>query len=317
MRCGRSRLSGEWSCPACGCDVYADHVPGSARPRKALPSPLGGVLAGLVELHPGQVLLLHGPRGVGKSTVALQALTRPSVVTAEMAPHQVLTYARRIRARLTEVRVPVWDAAAARIELQLAPERSSRDVLLDSLTATGRPVEALAALRAWCSERGARAIAIVQQTKEGEARGPSSLGFDCDVEVRLEEVAGQRRAVVEKNRNGPEGSRLYRLTEAGAHSAPAPRYYSVEGHGGRYQLRPHPDPGARYAEYLRAVEASMQRDEGGEQLTLPEPPAAVAAQRSALYRGGWIEPVDHEARAAFALAHGVPYFSPVRPQHGV
>lgn len=311
-RCSRERRPGEYGCPDCGADAYDGVVRGNSRPRAQKKHPLGGILAGLVDLPPGGLVLLHGPRGVGKTTIAMQAFSETWWCSSEMGPRLILEYAHRVKARIYRITRPEWiepEDGAAHIDLR-QPAGEPRDLVLDSVTATKHPAEAMAAARAYCEAHARRAICIVQQTKDGEARGPSTLGFDCDVEIRLEVEGGRRRLLVEKNRYGREGALSYNLGAHGPELPKADRYYSVEGEGGAYRLVAHPAPKAVYAAYLTAAEASRENEEP-EILRLPAPPCAVAAKKSALYRGGWIEPEDWEERKAFSEAHGVPYYSPL------
>jgi hypothetical protein len=276
------------------------------------PSPVRGLLANVVDLPPGGLALLHGPRGVGKTTIMLGMLEQPWLVTSEMDPQELLRYAKRQGAELAGVSRFTWIGEPTN-EILLNVRRGGfdvpPDVLFDSASATGHPVEAVQAMRRRCARYGTRGLVIVHQTKDGEARGSGSITYEVDVELRLEDDRGERRVLVEKNRYGPVGSVAYRMTTEGV-SLPSPNgYYSVEGAAGRYRLVRH--PAARrmfHAAYLWAVEAAR---DAGEELDLPAAPLAVAASPSRLYRGGWVEPQDVSERRAFAEAHGIPYFSPV------
>lgn len=316
--CGRTRRAGEHGCPACGAEVYGTAVPGTAVPREREAGEIGGVLAGVIQVPRGKVVLLHGPRGIGKTTVALSMFKLPWVSAPEMDPDEYLRYASRAGFRLACVNRPVWIGDPVN-KILLNPPREAdgpegpADLVLDSVTKTKHPVEALAAVQAWCDQRGARAVVIAQETKEGSPAGSSSLGYDVDIELAMEEYQGRRRIVVEKNRFGPETTVTYDLTDVGAQSPVFSDYYSVEGSLGKYRLVKHPAPRrlARHADYLREAEKRIRKGEES-LLRLPDPPVAVAAQRSDLYPGGWVEPDDRPARAEFARMHGVPYFSPVR-----
>lgn len=304
--CGRAKLQGEYGCPACGAEVYGTAVPASARPRPAPePPPVFGVLAGAIIVPTTAIVLLHGPQGIGKSTVALEMFARPWIITAEMAPPLVLQFCERAGLTRAGISQPEWTPEAELVHLGISREELGADVMFDSLTAYGHPVEALAAVRAYVLKYNARAVVIVQNTKDGSPRGSATLGYDVDIVLRMEESAGKRRIVVEKNRFGPGTTISYSLGDKGVEKPVFTRYYSVEGSLGTYRLVRHPGgKRARYADYLRYAETAEEHH-------LPPPPLAVTAQRSNLYRGGWIEPDDWAERAQFARRAGIPHFSPV------
>lgn len=331
MECGRRRLPGEYACPVCLCDSYTATVSGRATPQPIPPeAALFGVLAPLL-LPVGYVGLLHGPRGAGKTSLALAALvpsrtgvTLPAssrsasvtpddvdataapgprgvtVYTSEMDPALVLAYAGRLGVELDDVRTPhrpedphapiVWDF----------PQRPT-DLILDSLTALGREVDALHDLIAYCTRSGSRALVIAHEVKQrGEVRGSAEIAYLVDLEIRVTREGGYRLAEVLKNRFGPEVSIPFTLGGKGAGLPTWDRYYSIEGEGGRYSVKPFP-PGGPYADAYRDPEIIK---------VLPPPPLAVAAQRSPLYAGFWVEPADIAERRDFATRLGLPFWSP-------
>ena len=293
-----------------------DHVPSSAVPVERSPTPVGGVLGRVLSMAPGKVAILHGPRGVGKSTLMLDMFPGAWICSDEMEPEQVLAYTARQGVRHGGISVPRWNEEAQRFDLGVRDPWDGRpyDLCFDSATSVGHDLEALQAVQARCRELGTRGLVILQQTKDGDARGDARLTFMCDVEIQLSVEQGERRAEVRKNRGGPEVSICYRLGPRGLELPRFDGYYSIEGEGGRYELVRHPAARRRrYAGLLRSAEASAAK---GEPVELPPPPLAVCALRSALYRGGWVEPHDVEERERFASAHGVPYFSPTRSVHG-
>lgn len=325
LRCGRERREGEFQCPAfladapdkrCGCATYGDTVPGSAVVSLALQGAMRGVLAGLLTLPPGDVALVKGPRGVGKTSVVLTGLSKPWVATSEMKPQKVFDYARRLGVEVMGVSTITVDPETGAVDLNIPAEawepvdgRPAADVALDSLTGVGRPRDVLAAARGHANATGARVAAVSQTTTDGEARGGSDLEFNADAVVNLEEMGdGGRRATVEKSRSGPEGSRLYRVTLEGEVTLPDYRaFYTVSGIAPHYTLRHFPPvKGARdpFGAFLRHVSKTGKRRD------LPErgPVAVAAMDGGQLYPGRWTEPPDGDARRAFALAHGVPYY---------
>jgi len=306
VRCGRQRRPSEFACPGtpvapCGGTFYGREVPGTARPSPTS-GPLAGALAGLLELPPGAVALLHGPKGAGKTSIALTALTEPWVSSSEMAPGMVLAYAARMGVRLAGVSTPELleprPLEGPPVRLHVPRRHAAGDVLLDSVTRCGDALGALRALEAHCKATGARGIAIAQHTKEGDVKGPAALEYDCDAIVEVQ----RGRLNVTKNRFGREDSRLFALEEAGAALPTWDRYYSIEGDGPNYRIVPWPSsPGARFAEPYRAATAGK--------LELPEPPIAVAAEHSRVY-GGWIAPPDVAQRKQFAASNGLTFWEP-------
>lgn len=268
--------------------------------------PLRGPLAGLLELPRGCVLLLHGPRGGGKTSIGLAALgvpagleaPRPYVVTSEMAPSLVNLYASRMGLELAGCVEPDPELdALGRLRLNV-PASFTGDVLLDSLTRCVSAELALEELRAYARSRNVRAIGIAQWTKDGDMRGPASLGHDVDAVAMVE----HGRIVVTKNRFGPERSRTFVLEGAGATLPTWDRYYSIEGEGPDLRIVSWPSDRARYADPYRHAKG----------LELPPPPLATAAQKAELYAGGWVEPSDVERRCEFAREHGLNFWTPLR-----
>lgn len=316
LNCARSRRAGEWSCPGCGCDSYGERIStdtGPAGDEGALP--LGGLLAGLVNLPPGKLALMHGPKGWGKTTIAFQAFDHPWIVSNESAIGLVRAYCRRLGVRyagISTTKLIEEPDQPVMVDFDL-PDEVPREIVLDSTT-IGEPaltLRALKALRDLCELHGSRAIAIAQVTSDGEARGGPQIQHLPDVVIRLEAVEGTRQLVVEKNRFGPEGIRSYELTAEGARLPTRTAYYTVEGTAPRFRLLQHPHPQARYNGLYRAVERLLQKDQPvPHSLRLPPPPLATAALESVLYPSGLVEPEDVAARRRFAEDHGVTFFSP-------
>lgn len=313
--CGRARELGEWGCP-CGCDVYGAEVPPGVAGAETFPlRRLAGALGGVLSVRPPAVIGMHGRRGSGKTTLALQACTRPHVVTAEMDEGLVAAYLTRLGVRhhgisrprreedpLTRQAVIRWGESA----------ESADELVLDSATETGDELLAVETARAWATRRGGVAIVIFQHTKAGDARGSAQALHACDVEVLVEQLDGERVVSVVKNRFGGTTSAAFDLAGGGPAQPARDRYYSVEGEAPAYRLVPYPSPrSGPYAAFWRWAEAQLNDpSDDGEPVTLPDAPCAVAALRSELYRPPWSEPPDVADRAAFARAQGVPYWSP-------
>lgn len=312
LGCGRGRRAGEWSCPCCSGEDYGERLEGE---RDLVPSPdlepLGGVLEGLLELGRGDVAMLKGPKGIGKTTIALQALSEPWVVTNEMSPENVRRYARRIGVRLaglSESRLIPEEEGGPRFDLGL-PDEAPQSLILDSLTESGDPVRALLDLRELVKAEGIRALVVSQVTSDGGARGGPRLEHLVDAVIVLGQVEGVRELAVVKNRNGREGARLFELDAGGARLPARGGYYTIEGTFPGYRLVRHPDPRARWAGLFQAAERCLAK---GEPLPfrLPGPPLATAAAISPLYPGGFTEPEDAKERRAFARSQGLPYYFP-------
>lgn len=299
LSCGRTRAGGEFRCPACRCTVYGPRIPGNLV-RVPLQEPgdhLAGLLGRVLDRFPaGRLALLYGPRGIGKSTVALSAWKLGAhVYTLEMDPALVADYCHRIGT------TPAWIIAPSSPSELVYPPEALR-VVLDSLSATGpEAVPCLQALLAHCRGTGARAIVVVHTTKAGTIRGPETIPHLADTVVRLEELDGNRALVPEKHRGSPARAVLYRITDRGAVLPAWDRYYSVEGTPPGLRLVAFPSPGTWTRHAGRLARAAKKRDG-----TLPPPPLALS-MLDAGQLGGWVEPPDGAERERFSIAHGLAY----------
>lgn len=316
VRCGRSRRAGEVECPGlleggerCGCELYSDRVRGDARPAEPEAAPLRGLLGELLQLPAGDVAVVYGPKGAGKSTLALTAFDAPIYLTSEMPAATILRYARRCKVRLGEI-VQYQRQAERCIDgvevlpvIPLSQEPGEVvDLIIDSISATGEPELAFAALRDFCAVTGARALALVQVTKDHQARGSEAILHMADAVVRVD----HRRIVVEKTRSGAGGALPFTLTAAGPRRLVRKGFFSVEGPP--YRLLGYPDPTAQFDSLLRRAE--RDRTFGRELRELREHVAgiAVAGRVSALYAAGAVEPDDWRERARCALLEGAAYY---------
>lgn len=314
VRCGRQRRTTDWACPACGCDLYSDHVSGRAQVELAEPYKLRGPLQSL-EMRGGGLLLLWGGPGSGKTTVALQALgapepsssssssataltslTSPDVITSEMSPDLVLAYARRIGVQVSRIWAPTAELELETFGAELPAD--GRPIIYDSLTNGPEAVGVLGELQRYAEAHGVVVVAISQATKDGKFRGDRRLEHNADTVCELRDGRG----IVTKNRRGPLGTFVFDLNELGAQTRVWDRYYSVEGTHPNYRVVPWPS-GGRYAAPLRQHKTLADRG-----IELPPPPVAVSAEASDLYPGGFIEPPDVEQRRAYAEGLGLPFW---------
>ena len=225
-----------------------------------------------------------------------------TVYTTEMDPSLVLSYAARMGVELADVREPHKPADPEDPILWDWPEEPG-DLLLDSLSSLGREVEALRDLKHQCEKHHIRALIIAHETKKkDDVRGSGEIAYECDLEIRVTREAGYHLADVVKNRFGACFSIPFMLGGQGVDFPEWDRYYSIEGDGGRFSVRPFPSSNASYADPFR-YPAELGR-------SLPPPPLAVAAQYAPLYPGKWVEPSDNGERRAFAARLGLPYWSP-------
>jgi hypothetical protein len=307
VKCARPRESGEFRCVGvttaghlCGCTVYDSTVPGSAVPTVPDIPPLFGQLGELLALPRGEVAILLGPRGAGKSGLALTAFRRYWVSSTEMNPPKILEYAARLGARRGLVGCTMLraDGDSDHVDLRVARPALGEpwpDLIVDAIQhGEVSPQRVLRQIYSYTRATGARAIAVSQVTRTGEARGGADLEHLCDA---LLEVTRQRVSVL-KSRSGPERSAPHR--RAGA-SPTVARYYAVETTRQGYAMRMHPGD-LKWGAPFRAAER-------GNLDLLPPPPLALAAKRSTLYGGQWVDAPDWEARRDYAHALGVPFLT--------
>lgn len=261
--------------------------------------PVSGPLSALVALPKNRsaIIMLFGPAGQGKTSVGMLTLPDVTLVTAEMEVELARSYEARLGASIFEVlsanpKVDNDEFGRPSWHFRTPP----RAIMVDSLSECGHPELVLEVVRAM----NIPAVVISQVTEEGRPRGPHTLEHNVDVTVMVDRGV----CYVEKNRFGSAGQVPYLLTP------PAPLYYVVDGKR-QYKLLSWPHecpPQSPYAGLLRKLDKNLGRG-----AVLPVPPAAVAATWLPL-AGGWVEPADYLARAAFARQLGVPYYSPI---HGV
>lgn len=175
---------------------------GRARPA---PRPSGlpwldAVLGG--GFHRASVVLLHGPPGAGKSTLALQAaagVRGAAYCSAEEDAGRVADRAIRLRLRRDLVLIEARSAAEALAACGDAPL-----VVLDSLQALGgRPLAAAQACVDHARRTSACVVLVCHETKAGQHAGPRAVEHLVDASLRL--GRDPRELVAHKNRHGPAG----------------------------------------------------------------------------------------------------------------
>lgn len=234
-RCGRVEARPLPVCPACG--TWSPFLPLSTEDKhigtKVAPPPKysldPGLLGPLPQLPAGSVLLLGGPPGVGKSTLALQvagSLTHegPIVyVCAEERAEVVKDRAKRLGIQtknilfLEEFLVGrVLQAAEGTVGLVVdsLPAMTTRASLLPGGAAAQR--EVTLELVRFARKTGALVLLVTQVAKKGLA-GPRLVEHLVDVVLILSAAAdGTRLLRVTKNRLGPAGGiTLLRMTASG------------------------------------------------------------------------------------------------------
>uniref|UniRef100_A0A7C2BZ12 DNA repair protein RadA n=2 Tax=Thermus islandicus TaxID=540988 RepID=A0A7C2BZ12_9DEIN len=174
---------------------------------------------------PGEVVLLGGEPGVGKSTLLLEMARRMPqrvyYVAGEESPAQIKLRARRLGvAELLLVRETRLEALLALLE-QDPPEALFVDSV-QTLEAGGTPGslvavrEATGALVRFAKESGAAVVLVGHVTKEGVVAGPKSVEHAVDATLYLETAGVYRVLRSAKNRFGPVGELgVFRMEEEG------------------------------------------------------------------------------------------------------
>lgn len=222
-------------CPACG--TWSAFLPVSTEEehlgtRVSRPPEYSldqGLLGPLPPLPAGSVLLLGGPPGVGKSTLALQvagylAQEGPTVYAcAEERAEVVKERAKRLGIQTKRIlfleeflvaRVLRVADGAVGLVVDSLPAMTTRASLLPGGAAAQR--EAALELVRFARKSGSLVLLVTQMAKKGLA-GPRVVEHLVDVVLTLSEAAeGMRILRVAKNRLGPAGgTTLLRMTPSG------------------------------------------------------------------------------------------------------
>ena len=246
VECGYRTPKPLGRCPSCGSWESFQEVAPAPASRRAKPSPLPLLAlsqvdeaeerrfsSGLSEVDrvlgggfvTGEVVLLGGEPGVGKSTLLLEMAKRMPqrvyYVAGEESPAQIKLRAQRLGVKdLLLVR-------ETRLEPLLALLEEDPPVVLfvdsvQTLEAGGSPGslvavrEATSALVRFAKERGVAVVLVGHVTKEGVVAGPKSVEHAVDATLYLETAGPYRVLRSAKNRFGPVGEiGVFRMEEAG------------------------------------------------------------------------------------------------------
>lgn len=246
VECGYRTPKPLGRCPSCGSWESFQEVAPAPASRRAKPSPLPLLAlsqvdeaeerrfsSGLSEVDrvlgggfvAGEVVLLGGEPGVGKSTLLLEMAKRMPqrvyYVAGEESPAQIKLRAQRLGVKdLLLVRETRLEPLLALLE-EDPPEVLFVDSV-QTLEAGGSPGslvavrEATSALVRFAKERGVAVVLVGHVTKEGVVAGPKSVEHAVDATLYLETAGAYRVLRSAKNRFGPVGEiGVFRMEEAG------------------------------------------------------------------------------------------------------
>lgn len=246
VECGYRTPKPLGRCPSCGSWESFQEVAPAPASRRAKPSPLPLLAlsqvdeaeerrfsSGLSEVDrvlgggfvTGEVVLLGGEPGVGKSTLLLEMAKRMPqrvyYVAGEESPAQIKLRAKRLGVKdLLLVRETRLEPLLALLE-EDPPEVLFVDSV-QTLEAGGSPGslvavrEATSALVRFAKERGVAVVLVGHVTKEGVVAGPKSVEHAVDATLYLETAGAYRVLRSAKNRFGPVGEiGVFRMEEAG------------------------------------------------------------------------------------------------------
>jgi DNA repair protein RadA/Sms len=149
---------------------------------------------------PGESVLVHGPRGSGKSRLCLRwagACSPALVVQTEMSPELCREVAIGSGASLAEVYIrdsfEHWQSAASNVDARL--------VVFDSVSRAPRPVPFVRDAISWAAAERRVVLLISHTNSRGAASGPTSLEHDPDSVLKINQAGrGRCRLMVVKRR---------------------------------------------------------------------------------------------------------------------
>lgn len=160
----------------------------------------------------GSSALVWGDPGSGKSRLCLRwaSFAAPCLYVAlEMPPELVLETASSAGAELGGL----WLVDTAEGLQAEASRIGARSVIVDSVTATPKPLALVKELALWAPSSGAVLFLIAHRNRRGRAHGSSGLEHWPDYTVQLSpRKASSARVTVRKSRYCPRGSALVGLT---------------------------------------------------------------------------------------------------------
>ncbi len=266
--CGEGSASWMGRCPNCGAwnsfaqrsDLTSSGRPGETEKLKitnlgAVKSMPGTRLkSGIFEfdrvtgggLLPGEVVLLTGEPGVGKSTLLLQVLSplRTLYISGEEGAQQIHDRAQRLKVKLDKLAF----SDTLQIEGIIAGVEESADkydvLVLDSIqTIYSKDAEGAAGsvgqirqvtqkIVTAAKQNNIAVILIGHVTKEGDVAGPKTLEHyvDCVMNFEGEKVSNFRILRAVKNRFGPTSEiGVFEMREGGLHEVTNPLAFLEEG----------------------------------------------------------------------------------------
>ena len=261
--CGYQSVKWKGRCPSCGeWNTFAEEVVEEYSLKRERPKPLleweevetGRMGTGFSNLDrvlggglvPGQVVLIAGEPGIGKSTLLLQVSDRFSgkvlYVSGEESGSQIAVRARRLGVSsreillLPETHLETIIRAVEEEEPSLLILDSVQTVYSEKLESSAGSVaqvrEVAFRVSELCKERGIPSFLVGQITKEGTIAGPKVLEHIVDTVLQFEGERHTFYRVVKavKNRFGSTGEvAVFKMTDRGLEEIEEPSAFFIAG----------------------------------------------------------------------------------------